>query len=95
MSDSISLQQEQLLEEMQNASGDDLNINSLTEDGDDNISNLMKEIEQTANNLDNRSCISKSPSNSTSTQKNTTFNVPDIPNKKIFSSKKKKVADVR
>ncbi|CAF3811144.1 unnamed protein product [Rotaria sp. Silwood1] len=96
ISDSISLQEEQFLEEIDNASASDLNLNSLTkDDDDDNISNLIKDIEESTNNSDHQSCNSKSPSNSISIQKNTTSNTSDISNKKNLSSKKKKVADMR
>ncbi|CAF1453115.1 unnamed protein product [Rotaria sordida] len=95
ISDSISLQ-EQFLEEIENVSASDLNLNSLTkDDDDDNISNLIKDIEESTNNFDHRSYNSKSPSNSISIQKNTTSTTPDISNKKSLSSKKKKVADMR
>ncbi|CAF2776422.1 unnamed protein product [Rotaria sp. Silwood2] len=97
ISDSISLEEEQFLEEIENASASDLNLNSLTkdDDDDDNISNLIKDIEESTNNSDHRSCNSKSPSNSISIQKNTTSNTSDMSNKKSLSSKKKKVADMR
>ncbi|CAF1535528.1 unnamed protein product [Rotaria sordida] len=95
MSDSISLQQEQLLQDIENTSVSDLHLNSFSEDTDDNISSIINEIEESTNDIENRSWTSKSPSNSSSTQKKTSMNTPDVSNKKTFLSKKKKPADMR
>ncbi|CAF4625879.1 unnamed protein product [Rotaria sp. Silwood2] len=73
ISDSIIFQQEQLLQDIENASATDFNFDSLTEDADNNISNLIKEIEESTTNSDNRSCSSINPCNSTPIQKVTTL----------------------
>ncbi|CAF1618439.1 unnamed protein product [Adineta ricciae] len=96
LSDSISLQDEQVLVDIENTSPSDLNLNSLVKDDEDNnISTFIKEIEEITNNTDNRSCNSKSPPNSASTQKTTTSNTPDNSIKRNLPSKKKKVVDMR
>ncbi|CAF4146149.1 unnamed protein product [Rotaria sp. Silwood2] len=93
-SDSIALQHEQL-EEIENVSASEWNENFITEEADDSVSNLIKEIEESGNNFENRSCTSKSSPNSTSTTRNITISTPDVSNKKKCSSKKKKISDMR
>lgn len=103
------LQHEQLLEDIENASTTDITINSIIDEADENVSTLIKDIEESTNNFDTpSSCTQKSPSSSTSsqrvttistsdasTQKITTVSTPDISNKKNVHAKKKRVADMR
>lgn len=95
MTDSISFQQEHL-EEIENTSIVDSNVNQILEDIDDNTLQMIKDIEQSEDNFDKRSSTIKSPNNSTTTRKHTTSNTPEeTSHKKNIVLKKKKIADVR
>ncbi|CAF3340251.1 unnamed protein product [Rotaria sp. Silwood2] len=90
MSDTMTTQHDEVIDEIDNATIKDLNAYSVAEEGD-NLLNLFKENEEIAK--ENVPSKSNSPSTSTCTQKNTTQSPNDSSTTK--NHRKKKVADVR
>ncbi|CAF3863201.1 unnamed protein product [Rotaria sordida] len=92
MSDTMLIQEDEFIEEIENAPINNVNVHELLDEGDP-TSSFIKAIEERTK--DNRSGDSNSPSNSSCTQKSASQHATDSSIKKVSSSKKKKISDLR
>jgi hypothetical protein len=94
LSDSITLQQELLLEEIENTPVPDMNLTQIAEQVDDLNSSPIS-IEEASSPTHAQPSISTSPSNPTASQKSGTPLRLGSSTKGCLATKKKRIADIK
>jgi hypothetical protein len=94
LSESIALQSELSLEEIENIPVPDLNLTQLGEEVED-LNSLVKQIEEASNQMPVESNTATSLANPSSSNKSNTPTKLVSSTKRCLSSKKKRVADIK